>query len=163
MQIVQLARARMVYWINKLWYKLIKCRTDCRPTTAVYMLFVLRCRVAWRSCSILKSSTVRLRRMMRCMIYSSVRYLAGGERSSAMVSHIPLHLFRTFGDSRTADRITSATLKMTLIPSHRKQSQIRSSVSHGSVRVMAHRNQSVIWKLRKIVSFVLSKCFMNSI
>lgn len=120
-----------------MWYKFIG---------RFYMLFVLRCSVACRSCSILKSSTVRLSRIIWCMIKSSVRYFGGGDRITAIVSHIPLHDFRTFADPKQAPRITSATLNTTLMPSHRKQSQIRNNVSHGNVRVRAHKNQSVIWK-----------------
>lgn len=75
---------------------------------------------------------------------SSVRYFGGGDRKTEIVSHIPLHDFRTLADPRQAPSITNATLKMTLMPSHKKQSQIRSNVSHGNVRVSAHKNQSVI-------------------
>lgn len=133
--------------------------TDRRCVALFYMLFVLRCSVACRSCSILKSSIVKLRRIIRCIIYSSLRYLAGGDRRAPIVSHIPLHCFRTFGDSKQAARITSATLNMTLMPSHKKQSQMRSNVSHGSVRVMAHKNQSVIYRKRKniFLSFFLQE------
>lgn len=132
-----------------MWYKLVVRPVDFRMFELVYMLFVLRCKVACRSCSILKSSTVRLSRIMWCMIKSSVRYLGGGDRSTAMVSHIPLHDFRTLADPKQAPSITSATLNITLMPSHRKQSQIRNNVSHGNVLVMAHKNQSVIWKWKK--------------
>lgn len=102
--------------------------------------------VACRSCSILKSSTVKFNRIIWCMMNSSVRYLGGGDRSTVMVSHIPLQDLRTLADVKHAPRMTSATLKITLIPSHRKQSQMRSNVSHGNVRVIAHKNQSVIWQ-----------------
>lgn len=66
-----------------------------------------------------------------------------------MVSHIPLHDFRTLADPKHAPSITSATLNTTFMPSHKKQSQIRSNVSHGNVRVMAHKNQSVIWNYKE--------------
>lgn len=46
------------------------------------------------------------------MIKSSVRYLGGGDRNTAIVSHIPLHDFRTFADPKQAPRITSATLNI---------------------------------------------------
>lgn len=78
------------------------------------------------------------------MINSSVRYLGGGDRKTAIVSHIPLQDFRTLADVKHAPKITNATLKITLMPSHKKQSQIRNNVSHGNVRVIAHKNQSVI-------------------
>lgn len=109
------------------------------------MLFVLRYNVACRSCSILKSSTVKLRRIILCIIKSSLRYLAGGDLNAEIVSHIPLQDFRNLADPKHDPTITSATLNTTLMPSHKKQSQIRNSVSHGNVRVIAHKNQSVIF------------------
>lgn len=125
-------------------YTVVYLFVDSRSVHAFHMLFVFRYSVACRSCSILKSSTVKFKRMMWCMMNSSVRYLGGGDRRTAIVSHMPLQDFRTLADVRHAPKITNATLKTTLIPSHRKQSQIRSSVSHGSVLVIAHKNQSVI-------------------
>lgn len=83
------------------------------PNGRFYILFVFRWSVAWRSCSILKSSTVKFNLMMWCIMNSSDMYLGGGDRSTSSVSHKPLHDFRTFADPKLAPRITSATLKMT--------------------------------------------------
>lgn len=115
------------------------------PWLSPYMLFVRRCAIACRSCSTLKSSSVKFNRAMCNNIKSSVNIFGGGDRSTSSVSHRPLQVLRTLGGPKLAPNMTNATLKITLMPSQRKQSQIRSNVSHGSVRVIAQRNQSVIY------------------
>lgn len=89
-------------------------------------------------------------------IKSSDNTFGGGDRSTSSVSHRPLHVLRTLCGPKLAPSMTNATLKITLMPSQRKLSQIRSSVSHGSVRVIAHRNQSVIYSSGS--TLCLSRC-----